>query len=171
MQLFVSLANLRPFARCFIAPMGLPDTCAVVPIAQEFGLPIATQDLTFQPHHHCAPRLIPKAFAHYIKSLLVAFHCAVTRGCWCLFEKIAACLQRRYASYPTQKPLGKPLVCQSLVATYFSWVITIQLRIPFFYFKLSPLRQTVSGYDIKLLMVGEGPLKNKVESTLRKLDY
>ena len=34
---------------------------------------------------------------------------------------------------------------------------------------VAKLRQTVSGYDIKLLMVGEGPLKDKVESTLRKL--
>ena len=46
--------------------MGLPDTCAVVPIAQEFGLPVVAITQGSDVHIHLRMplrrRLIPKAF-------------------------------------------------------------------------------------------------------------
>ena len=161
-----------------LASWAYPDTCAVVPIAQEFGLPVVAITQGSDVHIHLRMplrrRLIPKAFAHCYKVITRSAQLAqLLEDAGVSREKLQPVYNGVDSSvfYPGNTEAIRQNLGLSVSSRYLLFVGNYYpVKNPVLLLQaVAKLRQTVSGYDIKLLMVGEGPLQDKVESTLRKL--
>ncbi len=171
-----AVASFRPDV--LLASWAYPDTCAVVPLARQHGLPVVAITQGSDVHIHLRMplrrRLIPKAFASCRK--------VITRSARLgkLLEDAGVAPEKLQAVYNGVDPavfhpgdtaaarqvLGLPASKPHLlyVGNYYP------VKNPFLLLQaLSRVRQEMPAADVQLLMVGEGPLQGRVESSIREL--
>lgn len=161
-----------------LASWAYPDTCAVVPLARRYGLPVVAVTQGSDVHIHLRMplrrRLIPRAFAHC--------RTVITRSARLgkLLEDAGVRADKLRTVYNGVDPavfhpgeradairaLGLPEGPRYLlyVGNYYP------VKNPFLLLQaLAQVRQGLTGSDVQLLMIGEGPLQGRVESTVQEL--
>jgi teichuronic acid biosynthesis glycosyltransferase TuaC len=161
-----------------LASWAYPDTCGVVPLAKQYGLPVVAITQGSDVHIHLQMplrrRLIPKA--------LSSCEAVITRSNQLgqLLANAGVPKEKLHTVYNGVDPSIFHLGSQSnaklalgLTGNAFRLLYVgnfYPVKNPFFLLQaLAAVRQRSPDREVQLLMIGEGPLQGRVESTIRNL--